>query len=112
MNPNPPRWRRRFALGLSRRADRGTSRWIWIVSLAATTAAALVLTFLLAITTNNREFYERYYVGLLWVNVVIAGLLVLVIAWAGMRLLLRVARATRASRQYQRGRRTSALATK
>jgi nitrogen fixation/metabolism regulation signal transduction histidine kinase len=83
---------------MSRRADRGTSRWIWIVSLAATIAAALVLTFLLAIATNNREFYERYYNRLLWVNVVIAGLLVLVIAAAGLRLLLRVVRGRFGSR--------------
>ncbi|MBA2723987.1 MAG: HAMP domain-containing protein, partial [Methylibium sp.] len=71
---------------------------MWIVSLAATIAAALVLTFLLAIATNNREFYERYYNWLLWVNVVIAGLLVLVIAGAGLRLLVRVARGQFGSR--------------
>lgn len=98
VHTNPPRWRRRLALLLSRRAGGGTSRWIWIVSLAATTAAALVLTFLLAIATNNREFYERYYNWLLWVNVVIAGLLVLVIAAAGLRLLVRVARGQFGSR--------------
>ncbi|MBA3592053.1 MAG: PAS domain-containing sensor histidine kinase, partial [Methylibium sp.] len=98
MSSHPLRWRRRLALLLSRRADGGTSRWMWIVSLAATIAAALVLTFLLAIATNNREFYERYYNWLLWVNVVIAGLLVLVIAGAGLRLLVRVARGQFGSR--------------
>ncbi len=98
MSSHPLRWRRRLGLLLSRRADGGTSRWMWIVSLAATIAAALVLTFLLAIATNNREFYERYYNWLLWVNVVIAGLLVLVIAGAGLRLLVRVARGQFGSR--------------
>ena len=74
------------------RLGRRASRWVWVVSLVAALGAALLLTFLLAIATNNRLLYERYYAPLLWVNVLIAGLLVLVIAVAGAVLVVRVAR--------------------
>ena len=66
------------------------NRWGWIVSLVALTAAALVLFFLLSITTGNRALYEKHYVWLFWVNVVVAVLLVLVILVAVVRLQLRV----------------------
>ncbi|MDP1791978.1 MAG: PAS domain-containing sensor histidine kinase, partial [Methylibium sp.] len=94
----PERLRRRLALLLTRHPDRRVSRGVWVVALAATTAAALVLTFLLAIATNNREFYERYYNGLLWVNVVIATVLVGVIAIGAVRLAARVLRGRFGSR--------------
>lgn len=74
------------------------SRWAWIVSLVAITGAALVLAFMLALATNNRVVYERHYVWLFWVNVVVAGLLVLVIGVAAVRLLVRVARGKFGSR--------------
>jgi nitrogen fixation/metabolism regulation signal transduction histidine kinase len=74
------------------------TRWAWIVSLVAITGAALVLAFMLALATNNRVVYERHYVWLFWVNVVVAGLLVLVIAVAAVRLLVRVARGKFGSR--------------
>jgi nitrogen fixation/metabolism regulation signal transduction histidine kinase len=66
------------------------SRWAWIASLVALTATALVLFFLLSITTGNRAVYERHYAWLFWVNVVVAVLLVLVILAAVVRLQLRV----------------------
>ncbi|MEO8152503.1 MAG: ATP-binding protein [Rhizobacter sp.] len=66
------------------------SRWAWIVSLVAITGAGLVLVFLLSLATNSRGLYEQHYVWLFWVNVVVAGLLLLVIGIAGVRLLLRV----------------------
>jgi nitrogen fixation/metabolism regulation signal transduction histidine kinase len=66
------------------------TRWAWIISLVAATGAGLVLAFLLSIATNNPRFYERHYVWLFWVNVVVASLLVLVICIAAVRLLLRV----------------------
>jgi nitrogen fixation/metabolism regulation signal transduction histidine kinase len=91
-------WRRRLALLGVRRLDRRAWRWFWIVSLTATIGAALVLTFLLAIATNNRLFYERHYTWLLWVNVTIASMLVAVIAAAGARLILRVIRGRFGSR--------------
>jgi nitrogen fixation/metabolism regulation signal transduction histidine kinase len=66
------------------------TRWAWIISLVATLGMGLVLVFLLSLATNNRGVYERHYEWLFWVNVVVAGLLVLVIAAAGVRLLMRV----------------------
>jgi len=74
------------------------SRWAWIVSLVAVTGAGLVLVFLLSIATNSRGLYEQHYVWLFWVNLVVAGLLVLVIGIAGVRLLLRVRRGKFGSR--------------
>jgi nitrogen fixation/metabolism regulation signal transduction histidine kinase len=74
------------------------ARWAWIVSTVAATGAGLVLAFLLSIATNNPNLYERHYVWLFWVNVVVASLLVLVICIAAGRLLLRVLRGKFGSR--------------
>jgi nitrogen fixation/metabolism regulation signal transduction histidine kinase len=74
------------------------TRWAWIISLVAVTGAGLVLVFLLSLATNSRGLYEQHYVWLFWVNVVVAALLVLVIAAAGVRLLLRVRRGKFGSR--------------
>jgi len=74
------------------------SRWAWIVSLVAVTGAGLVLVFLLSIATNSRGLYERHYVWLFWVNLLVAGLLMLVIGIASVRLLLRVRRGKFGSR--------------
>ncbi len=73
-------------------------RWTWIISLVALVGTGLVLTFLLSITTNDRAFYERHYVWLFWVNVAVAGFLVLIIGIAAVRLLLRVQRGKFGSR--------------
>ncbi len=74
------------------------SRWAWIVSAFAATGAGLVLAFLLSIATNNPNLYERHYVWLFWVNVMVAAVLVLVIGAAGVRLLVRVRRGKFGSR--------------
>ncbi|CAN5246947.1 sensor histidine kinase EsaS [soil metagenome] len=74
------------------------SRWAWLISTVAATGAALVLTFLLSIATNNPALYDRHYVWLFWVNVTVATLLVLVIVIAAVRLLLRVHRGKFGSR--------------
>ncbi|HUG26048.1 sensor histidine kinase [Piscinibacter sp.] len=74
------------------------NRWAWIISLVAITGATMVLAFLLSIATNNRALYERHYVWLFWVNVTVAGFLVLVIGIAAMRLLVRVQRGKFGSR--------------
>ncbi|MFL6661025.1 MAG: ATP-binding protein [Rhizobacter sp.] len=74
------------------------TRWSWIISAGAATGAALVLAFLLSIATNNPRLYERHYVWLFWVNVVVAALLLLVIGIAAVRLLLRVMRGKFGSR--------------
>jgi nitrogen fixation/metabolism regulation signal transduction histidine kinase len=74
------------------------TRWAWIISTIAATGAGLVLAFLLSIATNNPALYERHYVWLFWVNVVVAALLVLVIVIAAVRLLVRVRRGKFGSR--------------
>ena len=66
------------------------SRWAWIISLVAVIGTGLVLVFLLSLATNSRGIYEHHYVWLFWVNVIVAGLLMLVIGIAGVRLLMRV----------------------
>ncbi|TFY97546.1 HAMP domain-containing protein [Ramlibacter rhizophilus] len=58
----------------------------------------IVLLFLLAQATNNRELYERNYGRLFILNVVVAGLLLLVIAWMGLRLFSRLKRGKFGSR--------------
>jgi len=67
-------------------------RWAWIVSLVAAIGVALVLTFVLALTTDTRVFYERNFVWLFWVNVTVAALLALVVLLAAVRLLVRLKR--------------------
>jgi nitrogen fixation/metabolism regulation signal transduction histidine kinase len=62
------------------------------VGLAAMTAIGLVLLFLLTQATNNRELYERNYARLFTVNMVVAGLLLLIIGWIIARLLSRLRR--------------------
>ena len=68
------------------------TRWAWIISLVALSGAGLVLMFLLALSTNNRQLYEQYYGWLLGLNVAIATFLALVISIAGVRLAVRMRR--------------------
>ncbi len=65
-------------------------RWTVGVGIAAMAAIGLVLLFLLTQATNNRELYERNYALLFGLNVVVAGILLLVIVWIGVRLLVRL----------------------
>ncbi len=74
------------------------SRWAWVISLVVVTGAALVLSFLLAIATNNRSFYEEHYSWLFWLNLTVAALLMLVIGIAAVRMVLRVQRGKFGSR--------------
>ena len=74
------------------------SRWAWIISLVAVIGTGLVLVFLLSLATKSRGLYERHYVWLFWVNVVVATLLMLVIGIAGVRLMMRVRRGKFGSR--------------
>ena len=53
-------------------------------------AIGLVLLFLLTQATNNRQLYERNYARLFTLNVVVAALLLLVIAWIAGRLFVRL----------------------
>ena len=74
------------------------SRWAWVISLVVVTGAALVLSFLLAMATNNRSFYEEHYTWLFWLNLTVAALLMLVIGTAAVRMVLRVQRGKFGSR--------------
>jgi len=80
------------------RRDERSSRGLWIVALSVVIAAALVLAFLLAVATNNRQFYEQHYAWLVVVNVVIAVVLVGVIVVGSVRLAARVLRGRFGSR--------------
>ncbi len=65
-------------------------RWTVGIGLAAMVAIGLVLLFLLMEATTNRQLYERNYARLFVLNVVVAGLLLLVIIWIAVRLLHRL----------------------
>jgi nitrogen fixation/metabolism regulation signal transduction histidine kinase len=86
--------------GSSRFPLRSSAAFRWAVAVAAAVIAAIaiVLLFLLTQATGNRELYERNYGRLLVVNIVVAGLLLLVLAWAFARLVSRVRRGKFGSR--------------
>jgi nitrogen fixation/metabolism regulation signal transduction histidine kinase len=67
-----------------------TVRWVLGVGVAIMCAIGLVLMFLLTLATNNRALYERNYVWLFGVNVLVAGLLLAVLLWVAARLMLRL----------------------
>jgi nitrogen fixation/metabolism regulation signal transduction histidine kinase len=73
-------------------------RWALVVGAAVMLAIAIVLMFLLTQATGNRELYERNYGRLFVLNMVVAGLLLLVIAWVALRLWSRVRRGKFGSR--------------
>jgi nitrogen fixation/metabolism regulation signal transduction histidine kinase len=73
-------------------------RWAQGVTAAIAVAIGLVLLFLLAQSTNNRELYERNYARLFVVNVVVAALLSLVLVWIVVRLAVRLRRGKFGSR--------------
>ena len=79
------------AAGALRQQSRAL-RWTVGVGLATMTAIGLVLLFLLTQATNNRELYERNYTRLFVVNMVVAGLLLLIIGWIIARLVSRLRR--------------------
>jgi nitrogen fixation/metabolism regulation signal transduction histidine kinase len=69
-----------------------TVRWIVGLGLSAMAAIGLALLFFLAQATNNRALFERNYAWLFAVNVTVAALLLVVIAWIAWRLAQRVRR--------------------
>ena len=77
-------------------------QWAVAVGAAVIAAIGVVLLFLLAQATDNRELYERNYEALFIVNVVVAGLLLAVIAWMGLRLWSRLRRGKFGSRLLMR----------
>jgi nitrogen fixation/metabolism regulation signal transduction histidine kinase len=85
----------------STRASLRSSRaFRWAVGVGATimVAIGIVLMFLLAQATNNRDLYERNYGRLFAINVVVAGILLLVIVWGALRLISRLRRGRFGSR--------------
>ena len=73
-------------------------RWAVAVAVAVIMAIGIVLMFLLTLATNNRELYERNYGRLFVLNIVVAGLLLLVIIWIALRLFTRMRRGKFGSR--------------
>jgi nitrogen fixation/metabolism regulation signal transduction histidine kinase len=73
-------------------------RWALGITAAIAVAIGLVLMFLLALATNNRELYERNYARLFALNVVVAALLSLVLVWIVVRLAVRLKRGKFGSR--------------
>ena len=85
---------------MSRFPLRSSAAFRWAVAVAAAVIAAIgiVLLFLLTQATGNRELYERNYGRLFIVNIVVAGLLLLVLVWVAVRLVSRVRRGKFGSR--------------
>lgn len=73
-------------------------RWALGIGAASMVALGLVLLFLLAQATNNRELYERNYERLLILNVAVAAALLAVIFWIVWRLVSRLRRGKFGSR--------------
>jgi hypothetical protein len=61
-------------------------RWAVGICLGVVAALSLVLLFMLAQATGNRELYERYYAVLFTLNVALASLLLAVIVWLVLRM--------------------------
>jgi nitrogen fixation/metabolism regulation signal transduction histidine kinase len=74
-----------------------SARWALGVSALAVLGAALVLAFVLSLSTTG-WLAERHFVWLFWVNVVVAALLLLVIALGALRLATRLKRGKFGSR--------------
>jgi len=75
-----------------------TLRWSLLVTGVAMVAAGLVLLFLLTLATGNRGVYDANYAWLFRVNLAVAALLLMVIAWFGVRLGVRLYRGKFGSR--------------
>ncbi len=79
---------------------RNARTYRWAVGIGATTMVAIgiVLLFLLAQATGNRELYERNYGRLFIVNMVVATILLATITWMAVRLVSRLRRGKFGSR--------------
>ena len=74
-----------------------STRWALLVSVVAVVGAALVLAFVLSLSTSG-WLAERHFVWLFWVNVAVAVLLLGVIGLGGLRLAARLRRGKFGSR--------------
>jgi two-component system, NtrC family, nitrogen regulation sensor histidine kinase NtrY len=64
-------------------------RWALLIATLAAVGAALVIAFMLSLT-SERDLFEKNFVWLFWVNLVVAAALLLVIAIAATRLAVRL----------------------
>jgi nitrogen fixation/metabolism regulation signal transduction histidine kinase len=65
------------------------ARWVsWVIGVAVV-GVALVLAFVLSLTSPTEGFYERNFIWLFWLNVAVGGVLFVVIAVALIKLALR-----------------------
>ena len=64
-------------------------RWTLVVATLAMVGAALVLSFVLSLSTSGL-LAERHFVWLFWVNVAVAALLLLVVGLGVLRLVVRL----------------------
>ena len=87
----------RVALPASAGLSRGT-RWAVGVGAGLMGLVGVLLLFLLTLATNNRLDYERNYNWLFAANVVVAGLLLAILVWGGIRLAIRLQRGRFGSR--------------
>ena len=67
-----------------------STRWAWTVAMVAATGVVLVLAFVLSLTTEGDQAFERHFFWLFWVNVAVAVLLVGVIGFVALRLTARL----------------------
>ena len=93
---NPPR----SAEGPPRKLLESSRAWRWAIAVGVAVAIGIgiVLMFLLTQATNNRDFYERNYGRLFALNMVVAGVLLVVILWVFVRLASRLRRGKFGSR--------------
>ncbi|MDR0225936.1 MAG: HAMP domain-containing protein [Burkholderiaceae bacterium] len=68
------------------------ARWAVGLGAALMGVVGVLLLFLLTLATNNRLAYERNYNWLFAANVVVAGLLLAILLWGGLRLAIRLRR--------------------
>ena len=77
---------------------RRAARWGLLLGVVVLTGVGLVLLFLLTQATDARAFYERNYLRLLVVNLMVALVLMLTIGWGIWRLIVRLRRGKFGSR--------------
>ncbi|MFN0182807.1 MAG: ATP-binding protein [Aquabacterium sp.] len=74
-----------------------SARWAWLVALVALTGGALVLVFLLALSSGG-PLAQRHFAWLFWANTAVAALLLLTVLIAAVRLVVRLRRGRFGSR--------------
>ncbi|MDD0811289.1 ATP-binding protein [Curvibacter sp. RS43] len=75
-----------------------TARWTVGLGIATMVVTGIVLLFLLTQATNNRDLYERNYLRLFVINLVVASALLAAILWIALRLYQRLRRGRFGSR--------------